>query len=108
MIDLFDWTPSPRYPTAPGFKERTTSRDAARKAEASAPGLRGDVLRVLRDVWPAGLTPDEAAALLGKPALAVRPRFSELKATGQILATSIKRRNESGLLARVYVARRPT
>jgi hypothetical protein len=106
MSDLFDWTPS-AYPNSPGYREKTTSRDAARKMVPRAPTLRDDCLRALSEVWPAGLTPDETAALLGKTVLAIRPRFSELKASGEIVATTITRQNDSGLKARVYTARRP-
>ena len=74
---LFDWEPSPKYPSAPGFKERKgTSRDAARKIAPRAATLRDDCLRVLTEVWPAGHTADEVATILGKTVLAIRPRFS--------------------------------
>lgn len=107
MSDLFDWTPPPRYPAFPGSKEKTTSRAAARKMAPRAPTLRDECLRALQDVWPAGYTPDECAALLGRTVLAIRPRFSELKASGEIIATTITRPNDSGIKARVYTARRP-
>ena len=42
--DLFDWQPPAGYPDAPGFKERTTSREAARKMEPRAGTLRGQVM----------------------------------------------------------------
>lgn len=113
MIDLFDWTPPPGYPRAPGFKEPTTSRDAAERIGPAAKSLRDHVLVVLRAAWPAGLTADEVAARMGKSVLSVRPRLSELRTAGQIFpallpgARPLRRPNESGAGATVWVCRRP-
>lgn len=98
MADLFE----------PGFTERTTSKAAAAKMAPRAPTLRGLVLVAITDVWPAGLTADEAAEAVGATVLAVRPRLSELKAMGKIIPTAITRPNISGVEARVMVARRPS
>lgn len=113
--DLFSWRPP--YPHAPGWKEPTTSRDAAEAVEPSASRLRGDVLTVYRAAWPAGLTADEAAARLGRTVLSVRPRVSELRKQGELMTVSaepapgtklLRRKNESGLMAAVLVCKKPT
>lgn len=115
--DLFSWKPP--YPHAPGWKEPTTSRDAAEAVEPSASRLRSDVLTVYRAVWPSGLTADEVAKRLGRNVLSVRPRVSELKKAGELLvayerqglgtkAKPLRRKNESGLMAAVLVCKRPT
>lgn len=112
MPDLFDWTPPPGYPDSPGFKERTTSQEAARKMAPRAGTLRADVMTVYRTAWPAGLTADECAARMGKSILSVRPRVTELRRQGQLVPTlrdgkPDRRANESGLEATVLVCRRP-
>lgn len=116
MNDLFDWTPPPGYPNRPGWKEPTTSRDAAEKVAPAAKTLRDQVLAAFRNAWPAGHTADEIAALLGKSVLSVRPRLSELRKAKEIVpamagpfpsAKPMHRKNESGLDAIVWVCRRP-
>ncbi len=111
MPDLFDWTPPPGYPNAPGFKEPTTSRDAAEKVAPVARTLRDQVLVVLRTEWPHGLTSDEVAAKLKRRDVAIRPRLSELRELRAIEPRVVagvpeRRANESGLLVNVWVARR--
>lgn len=96
-----------RYPDAPGFKDRDTSQKAARAIEGDAKILRASVLRAYRDVWPAGLTADEAAAAVGRGILSIRPRVTELLRAGEIHETTVRRRNESGRAAKVYASKRP-
>lgn len=96
MPDLFG------YPWSPGFKERTTSRDAAVAVKRRSDSLRERVYAVLRAAAPEGLTPDEAADLLRETVLAVRPRFSELAKADRIVPTGERRRNESNLKAKVW------
>lgn len=90
-----------RYPQACGFKRPGTSEQAAQQMQPQAGTLRAAVLAVLRQ-RPA--TADEVAAAIGKSILAVRPRLSELSATGRILETSERRRNASGKMAAVWRA----
>jgi hypothetical protein len=108
MNDLFDWKPPTSFDPygGPGYKEHTTSKAAAAKMASRAPTLRDLVLVAITDVWPAGLTADEAAEAVVCTVLAVRPRLSELKAMGKIIPTAITRPNVSGVQARVMVARR--
>ncbi len=88
------------YPKFPGSKEPTTSLDAAVAAAETAPFLRGEVLAALAGV-PAGLTADEIADKVGKSILSIRPRVSELARMGEIVPTGERRKNESGLKAKV-------
>jgi len=109
--DLFDWTPPPGYPDSPGFKEPTTSRDAAEKIKPIARTLRDQVLGILQVEWPAGLTADEVAAKMGRKEFSIRPRLSELRDLRAIEPRTTKgvvdrRDNTSGMSAIVWVARR--
>ena len=84
------------YPDKPGWKEPTTSADAApSRSEASL--MRGKVLRVYEGMTHA--TPDEVADHLGLSVLSVRPRCSELIAMGKLERTSIRIANRSGKTA---------
>ncbi len=115
MTDLFDWVEPPKYPDRPGFKEPTTSREAAKKIEPQASRLRAEALAVLRAAWPAGLTAHQVAARMGRSIMSVSPRISELRKTGDVMPVlqegGIKpqrRPNESGCTAIVWVSRRPS
>lgn len=103
MGDLFD---GPAYPATPGWKQGTTSCAAARKITPRAPGLRDEVLRVIREAGSNGLTADEAAKALGKTEFAIRPRLTELGPRhGKLIRNSgAKRTNESGAEAIVWIA----
>ena len=93
------------YPESPGWKEPTTSRAAARAVSASAPLLRERVYAAIRAAGELGRTPDEAAGDVGESVLAVRPRVTELAKAERIVATGERRKNESGLKAKVWRAR---
>lgn len=107
MPDLFDYTPPPKYPDSPGSKEPTTSAAAARLMAPKVLTLRQQVLTALQVAWPAGLTADEAAARIGRSEFSIRPRLSELRATGDIMPANIVRPNASGVNAMVWVCKRP-
>jgi hypothetical protein len=108
ISDLFDWTPPPGYPQSPGWTEPTTSRDAAAKIAPRAKTIRDQVLLAFQVAWPAGLTADDVAAKIGKSPFSVRPRCSELLALKEIMPTTRRRPNESGVDAIVWVCRQPT
>jgi hypothetical protein len=101
QADLFEMPA--RYPESPGWKERTTSREAAAKVAPKAPNLRAQVLAVLKDAWPNGMTADEVAFALNRRELAIRPRLSELKDLLKVEATTERRENVSGLSAKVWI-----
>ena len=89
------------YPASPGFKERTTSRDAAKAVSSRAKTLREKVLQALQT---RPMTADEVAAFIGESVLSTRPRLSELVKLGLIWPTDDRRENESGLKATVWTA----
>ena len=91
-MSLFEWPA--RYPTAPGFKARSTAKEAAEHVGSRASILRDKCLRCIRERGP--LTADEAATLLGESVLSIRPRFSELATMGDIEDSGTRRKNASG------------
>jgi hypothetical protein len=91
--------PPAHYPERPGFKAFGASQEAARQAAGSAARLRRAVLAEL-GVNPG--TADEIAKRLHRSPLSIRPRVSELRALGEIVATGERRRNESGMSASVW------
>lgn len=88
-----------KYPDVPGFKEGTTSREAALAMNSEAGILRERCMGALRRRGP--LTADEIADELGRSVLAVRPRLSELKRDGRVVDTGDRRMNASGKRAAV-------
>lgn len=94
QLSLFD--------RGPGFKEPTTSKEAARAMAQRAPILRQRAIDALLKHGP--MTSDEVAGVLGESVLAIRPRCSELLAAGLIAATGLRRRNGSGMSAHVWRA----
>lgn len=95
-----------QYPNAPGWKESSTSREAAETVDAST--VRMAVQRALAQHGP--LTTDECARLLNLSILTVRPRFSELRLQGIVDDTGQRRMNASGKRAIVWhlVAPKPS
>lgn len=79
--DLFEWA-AEHYPSAPGFKEGDTSREAAEAFAARAGTLRRLCYQYLKR--HPRRTADEVAAALGETVLAIRPRISELRVAGAI------------------------
>lgn len=102
MTDQPDLWTAPRYPRRAGFKERTTSRDAAQRIEGRgrARGLRRAVLGAFELGWTG--TADELAANMGESILTIRPRVTELHKQGQLETTGERRRNASGASAHVW------
>ena len=97
QMDLLDWTP--RYPSTPGAKATGTSTEAAEAMRPRAGILRAKVLAALR---AKSMTADECADLLRETVLAIRPRFSELRAQNLITDTGDRRINDSGRRAIVW------
>ena len=88
------------YPYAPGFKEQgSTSEEAAHSMTGRAKTLRDHVYALLK---ARPRTADEIAGALSESVLSVRPRLSELRARGQIMATAERRPNKSGKMATVW------
>jgi hypothetical protein len=93
------------YPNSAGFKEETTSKEAAEHIESSGAAniLRIRVMEYVRDRRYLGTTPDACATALGESVLAIRPRFTELEQKGMIRRTKLTEKNESGRNAAVYL-----
>jgi hypothetical protein len=94
------------YPGAPGYKENTTSKEAARAIAPAAEILREQIYRVVRDAGPHGATADEASAAIGVSPLAGRPRLTELRAVGRVRPSLDNKRRPSstGRSSIVWVA----
>lgn len=88
------------YPEAPGFKAHGTSEESARKVSSEARTLREQVLDVFR--FNGDMTADECAEHMGLSILSIRPRFSELRAMGEIEDSGVRRKNVSGHRAVVW------
>lgn len=97
-VDLFSY----QYPKKPGFKEPTTSKEAAQSMVGRAAKLRERCLLELSNM-PG--TADEVASALGETVLAVRPRITELFQLGKIVDTGRRRQNASGRKAKVWRAK---
>ena len=93
------------YPNAPGHRNVETSIAAA---DALAPKL-GRLQRMaetaIRDAGWLGLTADELAARLNMDRWSIQPRTSELKRKGLIRDSGQRRRNTTGKMAIVWIAK---
>lgn len=86
----------------PGFKEPTTSKEAAIKFKTHAHALSIEVLDAITAA-PDGMTADEVAAKLEQSVLAIRPRVSELFERNEIeRVPAVRRKNASGMSAAVW------
>lgn len=102
QLDFFGVRSRPvAYPSHPGFKEGTTSREAAEKVARSLNARQEACFRAFED-GPG--TADEIAARMGLSVLSVRPRVTELARDGKLRATGERRKNESGCSAKVWEA----
>ena len=99
------FNPAP-YGGTPGFKEPTTSRDAAIKFRSAAETLCAKALTAIIEAGPRGLTADETAEILGETVLAIRPRITELKEQCRIERSGERRKNVSGMSAAVWIKKR--
>jgi predicted ArsR family transcriptional regulator len=92
MIDLFQWQPP--YPSAPGYTEPTTSREAALAIAAKVTRLQDDIIALLRK--HGNLTAHELACEMKMSKDITSPRLSELREMGRIVPSGQRRKNESG------------
>lgn len=92
------------YPQTPGFKTGGTSAQVAIAVADDAATLRALCLEVI--TLRGDMTTDEAAAILGRSVLSVRPRFSELLKMGKIFESGERRKNASGHSAMVWTVNR--
>ena len=80
-------------PASRGYKPPAPRKRPPEGLPPLVTGLRGKVLRSLREGGPGA--PDEIAERLGLSILSVRPRFSELSRLGLIEQTNERRSNDS-------------
>ncbi|HEX2114214.1 MAG TPA: hypothetical protein VHM01_07395 [Alphaproteobacteria bacterium] len=90
-----------RYLRSPGHRGVQTSAQAAAKTAPRLTAAHRRIIALLTQ-HPAGLTADEIAQHLGWAVLFARPRVTELNKLGKIVATGEKRRNVSGMNAKVW------
>ena len=94
------------YGGTPGWKEPTTSREAAEAIAPSAEILRERIYRAIKDAGAIGKTADEAGQEIGVSPFSSRPRVTELRAMGRIKPGLNKRRPSStGRSSTVWVAK---
>jgi predicted HTH transcriptional regulator len=91
------------YPEVAGFKEGTTSQDAADKIEKSgrAATLRFKVLALMQRGFQG--TSEDISEALGEQFLAIRPRISELKAQSLIVQTGQRKQMKTGGVGHVWM-----
>lgn len=87
------------YPDFPGYKEQSTSKQAAVEAASRAGTLRFQCLAAL-ELYP--MSADQIAYHLDENILSIRPRISELRKMGLIEKTGKRRINDSGKQAIVW------
>lgn len=90
------------YPHAPGFKDATTSREAAEALEQS--GRAMTLREKVENYFISGRTgtSDEVAEWLREGPLSIRPRLSELYRLGRIERTGERRKSSEGKPSHVY------
>lgn len=88
------------YVSGIGFNGTTTGAEAAQAAAPTAETLRRRALAALVAYGP--MTADEIAEKLGEPILSVRPRVSELRASGSVEPTNTRRPTAAGNSAQVW------
>lgn len=100
QADLFS------YPTHAGFKTPGASQEAAERITAS--GKRNKLQLAILKLYETriGITPDEAAEMIGCSVHNARSRFSELKAASILLKTDLMRTSKFGMNQHAYCKRK--
>jgi hypothetical protein len=88
---------SGKYPNHPGSKDSApeTSREAARTVVDIAKTHRSKILNALQGET-FGLSSEGIAGKVGLTKYSVRPRISELVATGEVIETPFREKNSEG------------
>lgn len=91
-----------KYPLFAGFKEHTTSREAAAAIEAT--GRAATLRERVANFYADGITgtADDVAGWLGESPLSIRPRVTELYKLGVIERTGSRRKSSEGRPSHVY------
>ena len=93
-----------RYPDAPGYVGRDTSREAARSVEPKASALRLRVLAEIQIRGTTGATCDELEQAMSLSHQSASARIRELGLKGKIRDSETRRKTRSGRAAIVWVA----
>jgi hypothetical protein len=96
-------TASSDYPIGPGHRGIGGSVAAAVSIAAAMPHLQAAVLGIVAGRGAYGATSDEIADALGWDRFRVRPRASELRASGKIMDSRRRRKSASGILSIVWI-----
>jgi hypothetical protein len=103
QLDLLDYINRPRYPSASGFKQDTTSKAAAARMDRSS--WKAWAHKAILDYL--ALCPSTVKETLAELAIScpdkmsgrdinsLRPRFSELKTMGRIIESGDRRNHEA-------------
>jgi hypothetical protein len=92
------------YPESPGHRGVDTSIEAAQALAPKLGRLQRMAMKAIHDAGDTGLTADELAARLKMTRYAIQPRTSELKCKSIIRDSGLRRPNESGKNAIVWVS----
>ena len=83
-----------KYPLTPGYKEQSTSKEAAEKINTRAAKLRTKILQILERKETYGGTCEEIAEIMSEDITSIRPRFTELKHMNYIIDSGDRRINK--------------
>lgn len=102
--DLFDPDLMSESYEMPARGKTDTSWQAAAAIAPKAGAIRATVLDWIKKAGANGLTTDEVTAIVGIDRGTVQPRTSELKVGGHIRDSGIRRKNDNGKKAIVWIA----
>lgn len=91
-----------KYPMNPGYKEHSTSKEAATKIASRSRQLREKTLDTIKRKSSYGATPEEVAEILNESILSIRPRFTELKIMKLIFDSGERRKNNFNSNTKVW------
>tara|TARA_R110002124_G_scaffold183401_4_gene350792 strand:- start:12042 stop:12362 length:321 start_codon:yes stop_codon:yes gene_type:complete len=94
---------SGKYPHAPGHRGIDTSMEAAEKIAPKLGKLQALTFHAICLAGSDGLTAHELYAQLGMSNDSIQPRISELQSLGKIKDSGQRRRNASGVNAKVWI-----
>lgn len=84
-----------KYPNAAGYKDSDCSKEAALHVNRKLRKRQEEVLNALRKCFN-GATSEEIALMVGRPALSIKPRLSELLKLGLVRKSGRKGKTELG------------
>jgi hypothetical protein len=87
---------------SPGYKEHSTSKEAATKVALRSRKLRERTLDAIRRKHSYGATPEEVCEILNESILSIRPRFTELKIMNFIYDSGLRRKNSFNSNTKVW------